>query len=405
MLKSIELEEARNILKSKIFHLGTETVNITDCHERILSEDIFSPIDQPPFNRSPLDGYAFKAEDSKGASKTNGVKLKVLQEIFAGYHTETEITQGTAIRLMTGAPIPKGANCVIRQESTNFDNGFVEIFTELSPWENVCFQGEDIKKGKLILKKGAVLKYAEIAVLSSMGYKDIPVYKLPKVGILSTGDEVISLGEELSPGKIYNSNLYCLYARLKEFHCEPIIMGIVNDDKNKLQQKIKESLSKSDILITTGGVSVGKKDLMKDVMKDMGADLLFWKVAIKPGSPVFCSSLNNKLVISLSGNPAAAITTFEILVRPILAEITKREDLKLHKIPAILQQDFNKKSTVRRFIRGHFYYTNSGAVVDLTQVTQGNGILTSTLNSNCLIDIPAHSPFLHEGEIVQIILL
>lgn len=405
MFKSISLEMAEAILKERIPHLGTETLDLIHCHERVLSEDIFSNIDQPPFNRSPLDGYAFRAEDSEFASETNGVKLKVLHEVFAGSYTEKEVVQGTAVRIMTGAPIPKGANCVIRQEDTNSNDGFVEIFSKLSPWQNICFQGEDIKKGKLVLKKGTILKYAEIAILASIGCKSLPVYKKLKVGILSTGDELVSLEEQLTPGKIYNSNLYSLYTRLKEFHCEPIIMGTVGDDINKLKERIKESLDKSDVLITTGGVSVGKKDLIKDVMKNLGADLLFWKIAIKPGSPVFCSCLNNKLAVSLSGNPAAAITTFEILVRPLLAEITGRQELKLHKTTALLQQDFNKKSVNRRFIRGHFSYTENGAIVNLTTSTQGNGILSSTLNSNCFIDVPANSSSLHKGEMVQVTLI
>jgi molybdopterin molybdotransferase len=405
LFKFIELEKAEDILKQKIPCLEIENIKLIDCHERVLAKDIFSEVNQPPFNRSPLDGYTFKSEDSKLANKDNGVKLKVIHELYAGAYTDKEVTQGTAVRIMTGAPIPKGADCVIRQEDTVFKDGFVEIFNKFSPWQNICFQGEDVKKGQLVLKKGTILKHSEIGILASIGCKNVSVYPKPKVGILSTGDELLSIEDQLSPGKIYNSTLYCLCARLKELHCEPIDMGIAGDDTNTLAKKIKDALNKSDILITTGGVSVGKKDLIKDVMRDLGADLLFWKVAIKPGSPVFCSSLNNKLVISLSGNPAAAITTFELLVHPILSEITGRQDLKLHKINALLQQDFNKKSVTRRFIRGHLSYSKNVPLVDLTKITQGNGILSSTLNSNCLIDIPANSLPLSKGETVQIILI
>ncbi|NMM63973.1 molybdopterin molybdotransferase MoeA [Clostridium sp. P21] len=405
MLELIDLETAKTILSEKIPLLEMNKVNLMNCHEKVLAEDIFSEINQPPFNRSPLDGYAFRAEDSVLASKDHKIKLNVIEEIYAGSNTDKEVTPGTAIRIMTGAPIPKGANCVIKQEDTVFENGFVQISTKFSPWQNICFEGEDVRKGQLILKKGTILKHAEIGVLASIGCKTVSVYPQPKVGILSTGDELISIEDNLIPGKIYNSSLYCLYSRLKELHCDPIDMGIIGDDIDDLGKKIKQALDKSDILITTGGVSVGKKDLIKDVMKNLGADLLFWKVAIKPGSPVFCSSLNNKLVISLSGNPAACITTFEILVHPLLMEITKREDLGLHKINALLQQDFNKKSTTERFVRGTLSYTNNGPIVDITKSNQGNGILSSSLNSNCFIDIPANSLPLSKGQVVQVILI
>lgn len=405
MLEFIELEEAKAILKTKTPSLPKEEVSLMDCHQRVLAEDIFSRINQPPFNRSPLDGYAFRAEDSILANKDSGVRLKVIEEIYAGFCANKEVTEGTAIRLMTGAPIPKGANCVIKQEDTVFKDGFVEIFSKFSPWQNICFEGEDIKKDQLILKKGTILKSNEIGVLASIGCKNVSVYPKPKVGILSTGDELVSIEEQLAPGKIYNSSLYCLCSRLRELYCEPIDMGIASDNIDTLTERIKYALSKSDILITTGGVSVGKKDLIKDVMKNLGADLLFWKVAIKPGSPIFCSSLNNKLVISLSGNPAAAITTFEILVHPILSEITGRQNLSLHKVNAVLKQDFNKKSKVRRFVRGTLSYTNDTAVVDITKSNQGNGILSSSLNSNCLIDIPPNSSPLSKGQVVQVVLI
>ncbi len=405
MLKMIELEQAEAILKEKAPCLSIEKINLVESHERVLAEDICSKIDQPPFNRSPLDGYAFKAEDSNFADKDNPIRLKVLHELYAGSYTDKEVLKGTAIRIMTGAPIPKGANCVIRQEETTAQGEFIEIFNKLSPWENICFQGEDIKKGKLVLKKGTVLKYAEIGVLASIGVKDVSVYRKPRIGVLSTGDELISLGENLAPGKIYNSNLYCLCARLKELYCEPIVIGIAGDNTCTMHEKIKQALDKSDILITTGGVSVGKKDLVKDVMRDLGADLLFWKVAIKPGSPVFCSYLDSKLVISLSGNPAAAITTFELLVRPMLVEIMGRKELKFKKTNAVLQEDFNKKSGTRRFVRAEIFYNENSPIVNLTKTSQGNGILSSTLNSNCLIDIPANSPCLSKGQIVNVILI
>jgi len=399
----IELEKAQGIVNERMPYLGTERVDLLQAHERVLAEDIYSSINQPPFNRSPLDGYAFKAEDSQGASKNNPVSLQVIEEIHAGSCAKKEVEKGTAIRIMTGAPIPEGADCVIRQEDTSQEGNTVQIFTELSQWDNYCFMGEDFKKGDLMLKKNSFLKSAEIGVLASLGVNEISVYKKPRVAILSTGDELLDVKEELIPGKIYNSNLYTIATRVKEFSGEPVILGIAGDDRESIEKNIKAGLDKADFLITTGGVSVGKKDIVKEVLQGMGAEILFWKINIKPGTPALCSVLDKKLIISLSGNPAAATITFELLVRPLLAKITRREDLELKKITAVFKDSFSKKSSRRRFLRGLLSETPQGRIVELTRGKQTPGVLSSILNSNCLIDLPGGSPPLKAGEPVEVI--
>ncbi|WP_050607823.1 gephyrin-like molybdotransferase Glp [Clostridium niameyense] len=405
MIQGIELEKAQEMLKEKVFNLDIEEVELFKCHERILAEDIYSPINQPPFNRSPLDGYAFRGEDSKGANSKNPITLKIIDKVYAGHYTDKEVVCGTAVRIMTGAPIPKGANCVVKQEVVECKDGKVKIFNEFTPGQNVCPKGEDVKQGQLILKKDTILKYGEIGVLSSVGITKVKVYKKLKLGVLSTGDEVLDIGEDLTYGKIYNSNLYCIAARIKECYCTPFILGSVEDDLKSMCDKIEKSLQVCDLIITTGGVSVGEKDIVSDAIKKLGGEILFWRVNIKPGSALLCSVLKGKLIISLSGNPGAAITSFELMVRPLLSKIIGIKEIDINRIKGILVEDFPKKSSIRRFIRANIMYKQEKNIIKLTQVAQGNGILSSILNSNCLIDVPKGSDELKSGQLVEVILL
>ncbi|WP_242973044.1 molybdopterin molybdotransferase MoeA [Anaeromicrobium sediminis] len=401
----IKLEEGQSIISEYIKTLDEEVINLIDSHERVLAEDIYAPINQPPFHRSPLDGYALQGEDSKGATIESPVTLKVIDEIFAGEYTQKVVKKGEAVRIMTGAPIPEGADCVIRQEDTDEGESLANIYKELKAFDNYCYEGEDIKKGTLIIKKGSFLNHIKIGVLASLGIDKVKVYKRPKVGLLTTGDELIEVGQSLSTGKIYNSNLYTLSMRLKELYTEPIILNIGKDCQEEIEREIKNSLDKVDLLITTGGASVGKKDLIKIVLEKMGANILFWKIDIKPGTHVLCSELDKKLIISLSGNPAAASITFEVLVRDYISKLTNINNISLNRKTAYFNDEFNKESIRRRFLRGICTETKEKTLVDLSNGTQSSGVLSSSLNCNCLIDIPAGTKGLKKGEKVEIILL
>ncbi|MCT4593298.1 MAG: molybdopterin molybdotransferase MoeA [Anaeromicrobium sp.] len=401
----IKLEKAQSIINEYIKTLDKEIISLIDSHERVLGEDIYAPINQPPFNRSPLDGYALRGEDSKGATKDSPITLNVIDEICAGEYTKKIVKKGQAIRIMTGAPIPEGANCVIRQEDTNEGKDLVNIYKELKPFSNYCYEGEDVKRGTLIIKKGSFLNHIKIGILASLGIDKVKVYKRPKVGLLTTGDELIELGQSLPTGKIYNSNLYTLSMRLKELYTEPIVLNMGKDCEKEMEEEIKKSLDKVDFLITTGGASVGKKDLIKSVLEKMGANILFWKIDIKPGTPVLCSELDKKLIISLSGNPAAASITFEVLVRDYISKLTNINHICLNRKKAYFNDEFNKGSMRRRFLRGICTETKEKTLVDLSNKTQSSGVLSSSLNCNCLIDIPSGTKSLKKGEEVEIILL
>ncbi|HBI6896424.1 TPA: molybdopterin molybdotransferase MoeA [Clostridium perfringens] len=406
MKKFIALEEALEILNKNTKALKSEVVSIKDSLKRVLYGDVKSNINNPPFNKSVFDGYAFKSEDSKGTSKENPIELKIVDEIFAGMWPEIEIKHGEAIRIMTGAPIPVGADCVLKQEETERHGDLVKIFKEMKSYENISFMGEDIKIGETLIKKGKRLDYADLGIMASSGISEVLVYKKPRVSIISTGDEVCDINSTLKPGKIYDSNLYSLSARIEELGYNVLSMEHVGDNILKIGEAIEKAFEKSDIVFTTGGASVGEKDLMQKVSESIGFEKLFWKIKIKPGSAVVCSKKEEKILISLSGNPNAALTTFELLGKPVLKKLEgEEENINIKREKGVLMDSFNKKSPQRRFLRGNVIYDQKGAKVYITQIKSGNGILSSLLNANCLIEIEKGNEGLNRGEVVNIVKL
>lgn len=401
-MENIELEFALQIIKESLKQISiTEKIKIEDARDRIIEEDIYSPINQPPFNRSPLDGYALKSDDTIGASKSNPIKLKVVGEVFAGGNISTSIKENEAIRIMTGAEIPEGADCVIRQEDTNYGMNEVEIYSELSKYENYCFLGEDVRKGNKLISKGEKLTYIHIGLLALMGITEILVKRKPRIGIVSTGDELINAGKPLSKGKIYDSNSVTISMRLLDFGCEIVTSKTMGDNVNKVSEEIDNMMDTVDVIITTGGVSVGKKDIMHEVIKELNANRLFWRVNMKPGTPVIYSIHKNKPILSLSGNPFAAIATFELMGRELIYRLTGDVDLKQVRIKSFMENDFLKESKGRRIVRG-IYKNNK---VYLPQGGHSSGMMGSMLGCNCLIDIKHGTNKLLKGDEVEIIII
>lgn len=266
--------------------------------------------------------------------------------------------------------------------------------------------GEDIKIGETLIKKGKRLDYADLGIMASSGISEVLVYKKPRVSIISTGDEVCDINSTLKPGKIYDSNLYSLSARIEELGYNVLSMEHVGDNILKIGEAIEKAFEKSDIVFTTGGASVGEKDLMQKVSESIGFEKLFWKIKIKPGSAVVCSKKEEKILISLSGNPNAALTTFELLGKPVLKKLEgEEENINIKREKGVLMDSFNKKSPQRRFLRGNVIYDEKGTKVYITQIKSGNGILSSLLNANCLIEIEKGNEGLNRGEVVNIIKL
>lgn len=399
MEKFITLERAIDILDNNVLNLNTEVISLMESVNRVVKNNIYSPINNPPFNKSAMDGYAIKL------SSLENVRYRVVDKVYAGEYYKKELKDLEAIKIMTGAPIPKGANAVIKQEDVVVCKDFIEINKSVKQNDNICFKGEDIKENQLLVSKNKKLNYADIGILASAGISKIEVYKKPKIAIISTGDEVLDITEKLELGKIYNSNKYSIMARVQELGYDISKINHIKDGVLDIAKELKEISKEMDLIITTGGVSVGEKDLLNDSIEESKGTRLFWKIKIKPGSAVLCSKLNNSLIISLSGNPTAALTTFELLVRPTLDKLSGEKRVYIKREKAILYDDINKKSPQRRFVRGNLLTDENGQVVKITQIKSGNGILSSTLNSNCIVEIEAGSIGVKKGEIVNIIKL
>lgn len=399
MKSFISLEEAINILNDNVEHLDVEEVNLIDGIKRVLATDIYSTIDNPPFDKSAMDGYAVIADDSKLKDK-----VKVIDKVFAGSLCESIVTSKTSVRIMTGAPIPSGANAVIKQEDVTLSaDNYIILNKSVKENENICFKGEDIQKGSLLVEKGKKLDYADIGIIASTGIEKIKVYKLPKIALISTGDEVIDIDDILTPGKIFNSNKYSIISRIKELEYDIKYTTHVKDSESSIEEYIKKFSNDMDLIITTGGVSVGEKDLLNKSIDNINGKKLFWKVKIKPGSAVLCSKVNNALVVSLSGNPTAALTAFELFIKTSLEKMCGYDKLEVKREKAILCDNFSKKSPQRRFIRARAVIEEGKQMVYITQIKSGNGILSSNLNSNCMIEVQGENDGLKVGEIVDII--
>ena len=394
-MEGINFEQAIELLTANIKEISDrEEVSLIKAVRRVAAENYFATFDNPPFDRSPLDGYALKSSDTAAPRK-----LKVIGEECAGDFFIGEVQSGEALRIMTGAAIPKGADCVIRQEDVTFDGENIFVNQTLKRHENYCFSGEDIKRGALLIGAGTKLTAAHVAILASQGVANVKVYRRPRIAVASTGDELIQPDEKLSAGKIYNSNIYMLAARLMEMGFEPKILYNLPDDAETCAEKILSLRGEIDLLITTGGVSVGKKDIMHDVVAKIG-ERIFWRVNIKPGAPVIGWTCGNFLGIALSGNPFAAYATFELLTRPVLAKLSRRADLLYKRSRGVLANDFPKKSLGRRFIRAKF----DGEKIFLPSRHE-SGALYSAVDCNALVDIPAGTDKLAAGAEVEIILL
>lgn len=401
-MSELSLQQAQDLLLERTEKIKeTEEIFLWEGTGRVLAEDIFAEHDQPPFPRSPLDGYAVRSGDIKGALKDSPAKLTVIDEVDAGHVSDRQVVAGTAVRIMTGAPIPEGADCVVGQEDTDYGEDAVEVYETIDAFENYCFAGEDYKAGTKIIEKGMRLGAAEIGILASLGLKKARVLRKARVAVLTTGDELVLPGEGLTPGKIYDSNLYTLVTRLAGLGAEVVKKGRTGDSPKEAAAWIREAGQEADLIVTTGGVSVGKKDIMHEVLKLLGCQRIFWKIAIKPGMPTLCAQYGGRLIICLSGNPFGAFVNLELLVRPVLAKLMGRKDLKLSRIRAVSESDFPKRSGVTRYVRA-FYEDGR---VRIPEGSNASGILSSMCGCNCLIEIPAGTPELKKGEEVWIVLL
>lgn len=397
----LSLEDAqKKLIDSVTVIQRSEEVVLLESLGRVLDTDIKARHNQPPFPRSPLDGYALRSEDTKEVERTGSVKLEVVGCAYAGCGESIEVGRGQAVRIMTGAPIPKSCDAVIRQEDTDYGEDFVQVNKRLKPYQNYCFEGEDYKKDQILVEKGSILTPELIGIIASTGMSHVRVKGRLKIGVLSTGDELLCPGQNLEYGKIYNSNMYMLLSRLKELGCIPYVLGPVGDHVQSTVDIIERKMPELDLIITTGGVSVGAKDIMHPVIEALEAERLFWKIGLKPGTPALASVYMRKLIISLSGNPSAAAVTFELLFGEVFAYMMDCVGLKPRRKQALLRGTYDKPSSTRRLIQARC----TGEEVHLPDGKIASGNISYVHGCNCLIDVRPGTSKLTDGERVEVII-
>ncbi|TLS37842.1 gephyrin-like molybdotransferase Glp [Pseudalkalibacillus caeni] len=406
--KPIPINEAVERVMKFSFPGTVETVLLEECDDRYLADDLLADHDVPPFDRSPYDGFAIRAVDSVEASRENPVELEVVEEIGAGTVAKKRLQTGQATRIMTGAALPEGANAIVMlelvQERTEGSKKIIVIKRPFKQGDSVSFKGEDTEKGTALVSKGTRITPGVKALLATFGYNKVPVHKKPVVGIYATGTELLDIEEELSPGKIRNSNSYMIQSQIKKAGGEPILFGKLEDDFEVCFQSIKNAIEKVDFLITTGGVSVGDFDYLPAIYEKLGAEVLFNKVAMRPGSVTTVAQLDGKLLFGLSGNPSACFVGCELFVRPILKSFMGSIRMHLQKEQAVLQAEFPKPNPFTRLVRSKATMSDGRLSVKPTGLDK-SGVVTSLAGANALMMLPGGTRGFQQGDNVHVLLL
>jgi molybdopterin molybdotransferase len=399
-----QLDDAQKVVLDAAPLLGLEKVSILDVLGRVLGEDIVAERDNPPWDNSAMDGFAVRWEDIKQEHAIQKpVTLSVIEDVPAGRMPSKAVGPGQAIRIMTGAPIPRGADTVLKVEDTEPISDSVRVFKAEPKSANIRPQGEDVKKGECIIAKGTRIRPSEAGMLAILAKPFVFVYQRPRVAILSTGDELADLDERFSEEKIINSNSYGIAAAVQEAGGIPLLLGIARDTPAALKEKISQGLN-ADILVLSGGVSMGDYDFTKAVFRELGAEMNFWKLAIRPGQPLAFGKIQGKLAFGLPGNPVSSMVTFEQLVRPALLKMSGCWSYGRPVVQALFQERFSKRGDRRHFLRG-VLTSEDGVFKVRTTGAQGSGILTSMVKANCLIDVPVDVERLNPGDAVAVQLL
>ncbi|HLB99794.1 MAG TPA: gephyrin-like molybdotransferase Glp [Candidatus Bathyarchaeia archaeon] len=404
--KLLTFDEAKNALSQlELATLGTEEIPLLEAYNRILSEDAVSTLDIPPFNRSTVDGYAVKAEDTYGAEENQPVHLMVSNVVNIGEIPNVKIEKGEASEIVTGAPIPEGVDAVVMVEDTERENDDLSVFSSVTKNENVMKKGTDLHKGETALKAGHVLGPSQIGVLAALGMAKVKVFVVPKVAVLSTGSEVTEPGKPLPPGKIYDINAYSLSTAVTESGGEPMYMGVVPDEKAKLRETLEHALANADMVITSAGVSVGPKDLLPQTVDSLGKPgLLFSGVAVKPGKPTTAASIGKKLVFSLPGHPASALLMFHLLVRPVIQRLSGRASVESASVKAVAGARMFSAKGRRTFVMVKLKRDESKRLMAEPVESGASGAITTLARADGCVEIPENQQFVDRDDEVTVVL-
>ena len=396
-LKIMDSEDVKGIIEDIKIKREIETVHLRDAYLRVLAEDVHAAIDLPPFNRVSRDGYAVKAEDTFGASEDNPVTLKLIDAIGAGDKPDKEVKKGTCIEVGTGAPVPEGADAVIMVEFTEKVDGNVHIHKSAAIKQWIASKGSDVSEGDFLLASGTLLTHDKIGVLGAIGMGEIPVFKKPKVAVISTGNEIINYDEKLEYGKIYDINSQTLTNAVKSCGCTPVYSGIAKDDYDDIRSHIEQHTD-ADVIITSGGTSAGAGDKLKLVLNDIG-EVFVHGIAVKPGKPTIVGKINGKPVFGLPGYPAAALTIFHVLVAPFLRKMACVDRRKSDVLKLKLSKRYHSS-------RGRHQYVLVKIEKGMAKpILKDSGAITAIAEADGYFEIKKNVEMVPEGSEVEVVLL
>jgi molybdopterin molybdotransferase len=403
----LTVEEAQRRIVSVFQPVETATLPLGEAHRRVLAKNILAGSDMPPFTNSSMDGYAVRSGDTIGASLEHPILLQVIADIPAGRIPKDPIKPGQTARIMTGAMVPEGADSIIPVENTNAESArisdTVAIYRSSHPGEFFRPKGQDIQKGQMVLKKNIRLTPQDVGLLASLGISQVPVYRRPRVALLSSGDELIDLETPLLPGRIYDSNSYILAALIREYGAEVISLGVAPDDAAEIDRRLLGAVEQgADLIVTSAGVSVGAFDYVRSVIEKHGG-LDFWRVNVRPGKPLAFGKYANVPLIGLPGNPVSAFVGFLIFITPAIQKLAGLSEQAVHRFKAVLDEDIEsdgRESYLRALV--HTDHSQYHAVL---AGNQSSGNLFTLVQSNALLIVPSGVKSLPVGEMVDIILL
>ncbi|MBI2879052.1 MAG: molybdopterin molybdotransferase MoeA [Candidatus Rokubacteria bacterium] len=398
----IPVEEALARILEEIPVLGSERIGLPDADGRVLSEAVVAPRDVPPWDNSSMDGYALPSAETRPASREAPVRLRILGEVPAGRLVAEPPVAAGAWRILTGAPLPPGADAVIPQEEVAVEAGELLVPRPVAAGENVRPRGEDVRAGETVLPAGTVLRPPAIGLLAALGRALVQVHQRPTVAILSTGDELVDLHETPGPGKIVNSNTYALAAQVREAGGVPLSLGIARDSREEIEERLTWGL-RADLIVSSAGVSVGDRDFVKEVLTKLGAELRFWQVAMRPGKPLTFGSLGGRPFFGLPGNPVSSMVTFELFVRPALLKMGGHRRLFRPRVRARAAEALPNPGRRRGYLRVRLAWQEDGLEARLTG-EQGSAVLRSMLLAQGLAVVPPETT-IPPGGAVEVILL
>jgi molybdopterin molybdotransferase len=401
----ISFEEARARILEAAPAPRHERVQLLEALGRVAAEDVAAPRDHPPWDNTAVDGFAVRAADTAGAGPERPALLQVIETVPAGHMPSRTVGAGQATRIMTGAPMPDGADAVVMVEDTATQGDKVAIHAAARSQDNIRPRGEDVRTGEVVIHAGTPLRPPELGMLASFGRSQVRVTRRPRVGILSTGDELAEIDEPVTAERIVNVNSWALAAQAREAGAEPVVLGIAPDRPEAIRAAIAEGLS-TDVLIISGGVSMGDYDFVKDVLSDLGGGLTFWKVRIKPARPLAFGMVGHVPAFGLPGNPVSSMVSFELFVRPFLRRAMGFQELDRPVVKAVLTERVRKMPGRRFFLRAVVSPDGAGGYRARTTGPQGSGVLTSMVLANGIMDLPeALEGPLEPGETVSVRLL